>query len=265
MDCFFVSVGLRKHPHLVGKPIAVCHSKGSGSNPRNNAESLKKEAAEYEKRLNSKTHSESVAHTRDRVQNLIDSAGVSMSEIASCSYEARAKGVKNGMFMGSALKLCPELQTIPYDFESYEIVAKSLYDTVAQYTLDIQAVSCDEMLVDLSELLESTKISPEDFAQILRQEMKEKTDCNASVGFGSSILLARMATKKAKPDGIFHLKDGNAMEFFKSVQVGDLPGNFLSFENRLNTVLRTIIRIELLFMMICLEKSNRIVWPYFSI
>ncbi len=32
-----------------------------------------------------------------------------MSEIASCSYEARAKGVKNGMFMGSALKLCPEL------------------------------------------------------------------------------------------------------------------------------------------------------------
>ena len=27
MDCFFVSVGLRNHPHLRGKPVAVTHSK----------------------------------------------------------------------------------------------------------------------------------------------------------------------------------------------------------------------------------------------
>ena len=42
------------------------------------------------------------------------------------------------MFMGAALKLCPDLKTIPYDFEGYEEVAKTLYDTVARYTLDIQ-------------------------------------------------------------------------------------------------------------------------------
>ena len=42
------------------------------------------------------------------------------------------------MFMGSALKLCPDLKTIPYDFECYQEVDKTLYDTVAQYTLDIQ-------------------------------------------------------------------------------------------------------------------------------
>ena len=43
------------------------------------------------------------------MRTVTEAAGISMSEIASCSYEARAKGVKNGMFMGSALKLCPEL------------------------------------------------------------------------------------------------------------------------------------------------------------
>ena len=53
----------------------------------------------------------------NKIRNITDAAGVSMSEIASCSYEARAAGIKNGMFMGSALKLCPDLQTIPYDFE----------------------------------------------------------------------------------------------------------------------------------------------------
>ena len=153
-----------------------------------------------------------------------------MSEIASCSYEARAKGIKNGMFMGGALKLCPELQTIPYDFESYQTVAKILYDTVAQYTLDIQAVSCDEMLVDLSDIIKNCSISPEAFAQVLREQIRDKTDCNASVGIGSSILLARMATRKAKPDGIFHLQDDQAGEFFQDVNVADLPGiTFIEF------------------------------------
>ena len=76
-------------------------------------------------------------------------------------------------------------------------MARTLYDTVAQYTLDIQAVSCDEMLVDLTDVIQDRSISSIDFAQHLRQEMKIKTGCNASVGIGSSILLARMATKKA--------------------------------------------------------------------
>lgn len=55
-----------------------------------------------------------------------------MSEIASCSYEAREAGVKNGMFMGEALKLCPNLKTIPYNFEGYKEVANTLYNTVAE-------------------------------------------------------------------------------------------------------------------------------------
>lgn len=56
----------------------------------------------------------------------------SMSEIASCSYEARKAGVKNGMFMGTALKMCPNLHTIPYDFEGYKEVAYTLYNTIAE-------------------------------------------------------------------------------------------------------------------------------------
>ena len=222
MDCFFVSVGLRKYPQYRGHPVAVTHSKGGSSN-RHNQESLEIEMAEYEKRLRKKCETE-VA--KQKVATIADSAAVSMSEIASCSYEARSCGVKNGMFMGAALKLCPNLKTIPYDFDSYQQVANTLYDTVAQYTLDIQAVSCDEMLVDLSDVLADcdTSISPEDFAAHLRSEIEELTDCNASVGLGSSILLARTATRKAKPNGVFHLNDNLVHDFIKEVQVTDLPG-----------------------------------------
>ena len=60
----------------------------------------------------------------DRFHRLIDiDESCSMSEIASCSYEARAAGLYNGMFMGAALKLCPTLKAIPYDFEGYKEVS----------------------------------------------------------------------------------------------------------------------------------------------
>ena len=170
MDCFFVSVSLRKYPHLRGKPVAVAHGKGNSN----------------EDALNSTNGTES------------------RSEIASCSYEARNKGVANGMYVGSAKKLCPELQIIAYDFEGYQSVAKTLYNSVAKYTLDIQAVSCDEMLVDLSSILKDVRnLNVVDFAEKLRIDIYDATECTASVGMGPNILLAKLATRKAKPDGVY--------------------------------------------------------------
>lgn len=193
MDCFFVSVGLRNHPDLRGFPVAVAHSKG-----------------------NKQGSSESDEHG-------------SMSEVASCSYEARKAGVKNGMFLGQALKLCPNLKTIRYDFEGYKEVSYALYDTVASYTLDIEAVSCDEMYVDCTKILDVSGLSPLDFATVIRNEIKQKTGCPVSAGFGENKLLARLATKKAKPDGQFHLVGDKAINFIRTLNVRDLPGRFVTF------------------------------------
>jgi nucleotidyltransferase/DNA polymerase involved in DNA repair len=44
-------------------------------------------------------------------------------------------GVRNGMFVGNALKLCPDLITIPYDFDGYKSTSQQLYDTIARYVL----------------------------------------------------------------------------------------------------------------------------------
>ena len=52
------------------------------------------------------------------------------------------------------------------------------------YTHDIEAVSCDEMLVDLTEVLNETSASPLQLATVLRKEIFEKTQCRASVGMG---------------------------------------------------------------------------------
>lgn len=119
MDCFFVSVGLRDRPHLKGLPVAVTHAKGNitSAHQRNGVD----RAFELNY-YNQKVGLEVVTDADD---------ADSMSEIASCSYEARKCGLKNGMFLGTALKLCPNLKTIPYDFEGYKQVSHCLYDTVA--------------------------------------------------------------------------------------------------------------------------------------
>eukprot|EP00118_Oscarella_pearsei_P000496 m.5093 g.5093 ORF g.5093 m.5093 type:complete len:948 (+) comp12066_c0_seq1:27-2870(+) len=194
MDCYFVSVSLRERPWMKGKPVAVCHAqKPSGKD---------------------------------------SSSSFSCSEIASCSYEARACGVKNGMFLGKALQLCPHLLMVPYDFAKYRQTSQALYDILASCTLEIEAVSCDEAYLDVTDLVCQGQ-DPCELAEKVRKEVFDKTQCCASAGIGPNILLARLATRKAKPNGKCMLTTSQATEFIKEQPVSALPGVGFSARRKL--------------------------------
>ncbi|GJQ78066.1 Rev1 [Trypoxylus dichotomus] len=212
MDCFFVSVGLRNRPELRGKPVAVTHSRTGRANP--NGANRQAEVDLYIKRM---------PEGAIPKVNLIDEAS-SMAEIASCSYEARKCGVHNGMFMGSALKICPDLIPIPYDFQEYKDVSSVLYNTIAEYTVDIEAVSCDEMYVDVTKVLKRTGLSVHEWAQHIRNEIVERTGCPCSAGFGANRLQARVATKKAKPNGQYYLEPDDVENYMYMLPLEELPG-----------------------------------------
>lgn len=252
MDCFFVSVGLRNRPELRTHPVAVTHAKGNPRNGPQKNSSRKFELAYYKERKEQKfkqsknTNEINNIPDVDKDSNAFESDdnmwydnigdGDSMSEIASCNYEARKAGVCNGMFLGSALKVCPNLKTIPYDFEGYKEVSYTLYDTVASYTLNIEAVSCDEMYVDCTDIINEMNITPMDFAEVLRREIKEKTGCPASAGFGPNPLMARLATKKAKPDGQYFVEPSRVLDFIQDIKVDDLPGVGYTLSHRLRAM-----------------------------
>ncbi|XP_036023733.1 DNA repair protein REV1 isoform X2 [Onychomys torridus] len=236
MDCFFVSVGIRNRPDLKGKPVAVTSNRGTGRAPLRPGANPQLEWQYYQNKIlkgKADIPDSTVWENQDSTQtNGIDSV-LSKAEIASCSYEARQFGIKNGMFFGHAKQLCPNLQAVPYDFRAYKEVAHAMYETLASYTHSIEAVSCDEALVDIADILAETKLNPDEFATALRMEIKDKTKCAASVGIGSNILLARMATRKAKPDGQYHLQPDEVDDFIRGQLVTNLPGVGRSMESKL--------------------------------
>ncbi|KAI9197270.1 uncharacterized protein BJ171DRAFT_602251 [Polychytrium aggregatum] len=161
-----------------------------------------------------------IAHTQTE-----SPAAVSTSEIASCNYVARRSGVSNGMRVGKARERCPDLKVLPYEFAKYERISQQLYGILMEFGCFVQAVSCDEALVDVSHAVSQRRLGQEiEIAERIRARVKLETGCVASIGIGPNILLARIATKKAKPDGVFAIFEDNCQEILDQLDIGDLPG-----------------------------------------
>ena len=171
------------------------------------------------------------------------------SEIASCNYPARAFGVKNGMWMKQALKLCPDIKVLPYDFPAYEEASGIFYEAIIDVGGIVQSVSIDEALVDITSLCLAAGGSDglgiqegsvwreqekaDEIADSLRRLIKEKTGCAVSVGIGGNILLAKVALRKAKPAGQHQIKPEEVLGFLAELQVMDLPGVAYSIGGKL--------------------------------
>ncbi|KAH9605492.1 hypothetical protein KSS87_011868 [Heliosperma pusillum] len=143
------------------------------------------------------------------------------AEISSANYPARDYGVKAGMFVRDAKARCPHLLIIPYNFEAYEEVADQFYNILHQHCNKVQAVSCDEAFLDITD---SEVKDPEILASLIRKEIFETTACTASVGIAGNMLMARLATRAAKPDGQYYIPPQKVDEYLSPLRIKALPG-----------------------------------------
>lgn len=143
-------------------------------------------------------------------------------EVSAANYEARKYGISAGMFISKAIELCPYLIVAPYDFTAYEEVSEKVYKIFLKTTAAVQPLSCDEAYLDITGLGDDA----ERVVAGMRAEIEEQTGCNASAGIGPNMLLARLATTKAKPNGQMRLlPDSQASRvFLTSLQATELPG-----------------------------------------
>ena len=168
------------------------------------------------------------------------------ADIAACNYQARKYGVKNGMWVKYALELCPDLQIMGYEFELYEKVSRILFKILLNYSKKIQILSCDEAFMDVSHY-PANEI--ESVALQIREDVLNHTGCCASIGIGCNLLLARMATKKAKPDGQFLIQSSTVSAHLHELPVGELPGVGRKMNARLQsfqiTHIKDLLSVEL--------------------
>ncbi|XP_042508382.1 DNA repair protein REV1 isoform X3 [Macadamia integrifolia] len=143
------------------------------------------------------------------------------AEISSANYPARDYGVKAGIFVRDAKALCPHLVILPYNFEAYEEVADQFYDILHKHCNKVQAVSCDEAFLDVMDLEDG---DPEHLASTIRLEIVETTGCTASAGIAENMLMARLATRTAKPNGQCYIPHDKVYDYLNELPIKALPG-----------------------------------------
>ncbi|XP_062234274.1 DNA repair protein REV1 isoform X2 [Phragmites australis] len=143
------------------------------------------------------------------------------AEISSANYPARNYGIKAGMFVRDAKARCPHLKVVPYNFDAYEEVADQFYGILHKYCNKVQALSCDEAFLDMTECLHD---NPEEVTWRIRNEIFDATKCTASAGIAENMLVARLATRSAKPNGQCFIPSEKVDDYLNSLPIKALPG-----------------------------------------
>lgn len=141
--------------------------------------------------------------------------------VATASYEARAFGVHSAMPMHEARRLCPHAAFLAGRFGAYRAASGIVMGLLRELSPVVEPLSLDEAYVDL-EARSGLGRSPEALvalAERLRADVAERTGgLTASVGLGSSKFMAKLASERAKPDGVHLVEPGTELD-----QIADLP------------------------------------------
>jgi DNA polymerase IV len=120
--------------------------------------------------------------------------------ITTSSYEARAYGVKTGMTTYEAKRLCPPIILVVGNNQKYAETCTRLQEICLRFTPDTETYSIDEIFLDITgshHLFDG----PESLARTLKGTIKDELALTCTVGMGPNILIAKLASDLAKPDG----------------------------------------------------------------
>jgi DNA polymerase-4 len=149
--------------------------------------------------------------------------GATGGVVLATTYEARAFGVHAAMPMATALRLCPQAVVVPPDHDAYREVSAGVMQTLGHITVLVEQVSADEAYLDVAGARRRLG-PPTVIAQLIRFQVRERFGITCSVGIGSSKLVARLASGRAKPDGVLLVPRAATVDFLRLLPVGALGG-----------------------------------------
>jgi DNA polymerase IV len=143
--------------------------------------------------------------------------------VAAASYEARKFGVHSAMPLRTAAKLCPHAIFVDGHRHRYLEYSERVHAVLTTFSPLVEMASIDEAYLDMTgtERLHGPALSA---AHRLHHKIKTETQLNCSIGIGTSRLIAKVASAKAKPHGIMWVIPGQEARFLAPLDVRDIPG-----------------------------------------
>lgn len=143
--------------------------------------------------------------------------------VTSATYEARRYGVRSAMPMSQALRLCPNAIILPPHYDRYTEYSAKVMDIFREVTPLVEPLSIDEAFLDVSGARRLLG-SPRRIAELIRSRVQEETGLTCSVGVAATKFMAKLASGRAKPDGLLVIPRSETLAFLRPLQVGALWG-----------------------------------------
>ena len=143
--------------------------------------------------------------------------------VSSASYEARAFGVRSAMPAEQARRLCPTAVFLPPDFDAYGEASHSVMQIFADVTPSVEPLSIDEAFLDVSGAVRLLG-RPVVIAQLIRTRIRTEQALTCSVGVAATKFMAKLASTRAKPDGLLVVPAATSLEFLHPLPIAALWG-----------------------------------------
>jgi len=153
--------------------------------------------------------------------------------VASCTYEARAYGVRSAMPGTQARRLCPQAVFLAGRFDRYLEVSRQIHAVFEDYTPLVEGISLDEAFLDVTGSLRLFGPGPQVAADI-RARIRSQLGLGCSVGVAPVKFLAKLASEAAKPraslqgvvpgPGVVVIEPGEELDFLHPLPIEALWG-----------------------------------------
>ena len=141
--------------------------------------------------------------------------------VASCSYEARAFGVRSAMPMKMARILCPDATIVRGDMEVYSKYSSMVTDIIHEDAPVYEKASIDEHYIDITGMdrfFGSLKWTTE-----LRSRITRETGLPISLGLSPNKTVSKIATGEAKPSGQMEVTPVHVRPFLNPLSIARIP------------------------------------------
>ncbi len=145
------------------------------------------------------------------------------SVVTAANYPARKFGVRSAIPLSQALRLCPDAIVLEPHFEKYRHFSKKVMAIFDDVTPVVERLGIDEAFLNVAGA-RGVFGPPAVVGELIRRRVFEETGLRCSVGAASTKFVAKLASGRAKPDGLLVVPASETLAFLHPLPVGALWG-----------------------------------------